>query len=187
MVSKRLVAGACLVGATLAVGSLLQGQTGPPQSAAPFVVLSPDGRQSLPVAAAGGREVVSLADLAAIFDLIVREDTLVGGITVERGGRTLVLAPGQGLASASGRLVSLPAAPVRAGTTWLVPIEFVGRALPHLRRPIGSRRPSRLVIVGALRVPRVSVRTESLGGVARVTFDITPRTPIRSRPTRVGS
>jgi N-acetylmuramoyl-L-alanine amidase len=165
------------VGVTLALGSLLQGQTAPPRSASPYVVLSKDGRQALPVSVSGGSEVVSLADLAAIFDLTVREDTLAGGITVDRGGRTLVLSPGQGLASASGRLVSLPAAPVRSGSTWLVPLEFVNRALPLVSDVRVELRPSsRLVIVGDLRVPRVAVRTERLGELARLTFDITPRT-----------
>lgn len=178
MIRRRLAVGTCLVGLTLAVGNLLQGQTAPPRSAPAYVVLSKEGRQALPVSVSGEREVVSLADLAAIFDLTVREDTLAGGITVDRGGRTLVLSPGQGLASAGGRLVSLPAAPVRSGSTWLVPLEFVGRALPLISDVrIELRAPSRLVIVGDLRAPRVAVRTERLGELARVTFDITPRTP----------
>ena len=71
----------------------------------------------------------SLDDLAKLFELTVREDTLAGGLTVNTKGQTIVLTAGQGLASVGGRLVSLPAPPVRDGRTWFVPVDFVSRAL----------------------------------------------------------
>ena len=48
----------------------------------------------------------ALDDLAKLFELTVREDTAAGGITVSSRGQTIVLSPGQGLASVGGRLVS---------------------------------------------------------------------------------
>ena len=79
----------------------------------------------------------SLDDLAKLFELTVREDTLAGGLTVSTKGQTIVLTAGQGLASVGGRLVSLPAPPVRDGRTWFVPVDFVSRALAPARE-LGS-------------------------------------------------
>ena len=121
--------------------------------------------------------MVPLDELAALFELTVREDAAAGGLTVARRGRLAVLTPGQALASVGGRLISLPAPVSRDGKRWLVPVEFVGRGLgPLMDLPIDVRRDSRLIIVGKLRVPHIVGRIDSVGSEARVTFDITPRT-----------
>ena len=57
----------------------------------------------------------------------------------------------------SGRLVSLPAPPARSGRRWLVPVEFISRALALIYDArLDLRKPSRLLIVGDLRVPRIT-------------------------------
>jgi N-acetylmuramoyl-L-alanine amidase len=120
----------------------------------------------------------SLDDLARTFTLTVREDALAGGLTITHGTQTIVLSPGQSLASVGGRLISLPAAPVREGRTWFVPVEFVNRALsPVYDGGLQLRKASRLVIAGGVRLPQVAGRIETLGSVARVIFDIAPATP----------
>jgi hypothetical protein len=53
----------------------------------------------------GDQEFVALDDVAAMFQLNVREDAL-GAITATYKGRTIVLTPDQPLASVSGRLVA---------------------------------------------------------------------------------
>ena len=59
-----------------------------------------------------------------------------------------------------------------------MPIDFVPRALaPALGTRLELRRPSRLIVVGDLRVPRITARIEPLGAIARVTFDVAPATP----------
>jgi N-acetylmuramoyl-L-alanine amidase len=147
-------------------------------SAAPYTVMSRDGRRPLPARTIGGQEMFALDDLARLFELTVREDTLAGGLTVSTRAQTIVLTPGQTLASVAGRLVSLPAAPAREGRSWFVPVDFVPRALaPALGIRVELRKPSRLVIVGDVRVPRVAGRVEALGALARVTFDVAPATP----------
>jgi N-acetylmuramoyl-L-alanine amidase len=112
-----------------------------------------------------------------MFQLTVREDAL-GALTVTASkGRTILLMADQPLASISGRIVSLPAPPLRQGRRWLVPVDFIGRALPSVSDSrIALRRPSRLVIVGDLRVPRVQVRYDTSGATSgRLTIDATPR------------
>jgi N-acetylmuramoyl-L-alanine amidase len=75
----------------------------------------------------------------------------------------------------AGRLISLPTAPVRTGNRWLVPLDFITRALaPIYDARLDLRRASHLLVVGDLRVPRVSVRPEAFASAARVTIDIAP-------------
>lgn len=117
--------------------------------------------------------MLALEDLAATFQLNVRDDG--GAITVGYKGRTVVLTPDQTIASVAGRLISLPAAPVRSGNRWLVPLDFVSRALaPIYDSRLDLRRASHLLVVGDIRVPRVTVRHEALGASSRVTFEISP-------------
>src|SRR6185295_1206034 len=98
--------------------------------------------------------------------------------TVTAGTETIALSQGQSLASLNGRLISLPAAPVRDGRTWYVPIDFVSRAVaPISPTRIELRKPSRLILLGDIRLPRVAARIEPLGSVTRITLDVAPATP----------
>jgi N-acetylmuramoyl-L-alanine amidase len=149
-----------------------------PPTAAPYTVLSREGRRPLATRTMSGQEMFALDDLARLFDLTVREDAVAGGLTVTVRNETIVLSPGQSLASVGGRLISLPAAPVRDGKSWYVPVDFVPRAIaPVLGSRLELRKPSRLVLLGDIRAPRVAGRIEPLGSVARLTLDVAPATP----------
>ena len=140
----------------------------------PLTLLAKEGRRVIPVSLVNDQEFAALDDLAATFQLAVREESLA--ITVTYKGKTIILTPDQALASVSGRLVALPAPPARAGRRWLVPVEFISRALaPIYDTRLELRKPSHLVIVGDLRVPRVTLRYEPVGVAARLTVDTTPR------------
>ncbi len=149
------------------------------QSAAlPYTVVTKTGRQPLAARAINGQDMFALDDLARLFNLKLKEDALAGGLTVTAGTQTIVLTTQQPLASVAGRLISLPAAPVHDGRNWYVPIDFVSRALaPVSPVKIDLRKPSRLVIVGDVRMPRVAARVDPLGAVTRVTLDVAPPTP----------
>jgi N-acetylmuramoyl-L-alanine amidase len=148
------------------------------QAPAGYTVLSREGRRPLAVRSISGQEMVALDDLAKLFELTIREDALAGGLTVATKNQTIALTPGQALASTGGRVVSLPAPPVREGRAWFVPIDFVPRALaPALGTRLELRRPSRLIVAGDVRVPRITARVEPQGAAARVTVDIQPATP----------
>ena len=148
---------------------------------APLTVLSKDNsalvRKTIPTIGVNDQEYVALDDLAAMFQLSVREDAL-GALTVTSKTKTILLTPDQPLASIGGRVIALPAPPVRQGRRWLVPVDFIGRALAQVYDArITLRRPSHLVIVGDLRVPRVQVRYDTTGATSgRLTIDATPRT-----------
>jgi N-acetylmuramoyl-L-alanine amidase len=141
-----------------------------------LTILAKEPMPPMPTTVVGTQEFVSLDDVASRFQLTVREDAMAGGITLTGKSGTIVLSLSQGLASAGGRLVSLPSAPIRSGRTWLVPIDLLGRGLP-LVQPMGIelRRASHLLLVGDVRVPRVTVRHEAAGAQGRVVVDIIPR------------
>lgn len=149
-----------------------------PSSAAPYTVLSKEGRRPLAARTINGQEMFALDDLARLFELSIREDAGAGSLNIIVRNQTIVLSTGQGLASVSGRLISLPAPPARDGRTWYVPVDFVSRALaPVLGAPLELRKPSRLIILGGYRMPRVAGRIEALGSLARLTLDVAPATP----------
>jgi N-acetylmuramoyl-L-alanine amidase len=171
----RGLAALSAAGALLVLVPAGRGQPANAGPGAPVSVVSRDGRQALATTSIGGHEFVSLDEVARLFGLAVRDDALAGSLTVSRGARTLVVSTTQGLASASGRLVSLPATPVRQGKSWLVPVDLVGRALPLvLDERLEWRPASRLIVLGDLRVPRVVVRHEPLGRSLRVTLEVAP-------------
>jgi len=159
----------------LALGSIGAQAPSPP---APYTVLSAEGRRPLPTRLINNQEMFALDDLTKLFELTVREDNLAGGLTVTAGAQSIVLTPGQSLASVGGRLISLPAPPARDGRSWFVPVDFVSRALaPALGKTIELRKPSRLILVGGVRVPRVSGNVELVGPLARLTLEVAPQTP----------
>jgi N-acetylmuramoyl-L-alanine amidase len=163
--------------ALAALTVLLAGARGASGQAArtALTLLSKDGRRSITLVAINGQEFVPLDELAPVFQLTVHEEA--GALTVACNGRTIVLTPDQPLASVAGRLVSLPAPPLRSGRRWLVPVDFISRALGLVYgQRLDLRTASQLVVVGDLRVPRVTVRDEPLGAAARLVIDATPHT-----------
>jgi N-acetylmuramoyl-L-alanine amidase len=168
---------AFVTGLVLILAGVLSGQAPAPRSPASLVVLSAAGRQVLATSVVSDHEMVRLDDLATLFQLSVREDALAGGITVSDKGESVILTPGQSLASVQGRLVSLSAPVVRDGKRWLVPVEFISRALAQVHETKLDFRPgSRLIVVGDLRVPRILARSELVGNQLRITLDVTPKT-----------
>ena len=118
-----------------------------------LTLLSREGRRAIALTPGAVQDLVSLDDLATAFQITTREES--GAITVSYKGKTIVLTPDQPLASVAGRLVSLPSAPIKMGGRWMVPVEFISRALALIYDArLDLRRPARLVLVGDVRVPR---------------------------------
>jgi N-acetylmuramoyl-L-alanine amidase len=162
--------------AALTAAVLIHAQGTPP--AAPLMLLTREGRRPIPTLLQSGQELIALDDVASLFQVAVKEDTLAGGVTVSYKGRTVLASMQQPMASVNGRLVALPAPAVRTGNRWFVPVEFVSRALGQIYDSrIELRKPSRLLIVGDLRVPRVTARIESPGPPTRVVISVTPPAP----------
>jgi N-acetylmuramoyl-L-alanine amidase len=169
----RVLQGALLI-ALITTTSAAQAPQTPPA----YTVVSREGRRPLPTRVFNGQEMFAVDDLARIFNLSVKEDTIAGGLTISVRGQSILLSPNQEIASVAGRLISLPSPPARDGRAWFVPVDFVPRALAIVAgTPIELRKPSRLIITGDVRMPRVAARIEPLGALARLTFDVVPSTP----------
>ncbi len=160
----------------IAFAAPLQAQDTAP---APLTLVSKDGRRTVPTINSGGREMIALDDVASLFGVSVREDSLAGGFTITYRGKTIVASVDQPMASVDGRIVTLPSSITRNGRRWLVPIEFLPRALgPIYDQRIDLRRTARLLLIGDMRVPRVSARVEAPGPPTRAAIVITPATPV---------
>lgn len=147
---------------------------------ASLTVLSRDGRKPLPLTTINNQDYVAVDDLNAVFGTTAREDRLAGGLTITLRGRSIVLSADQNVVSVSGRLVNLPAPPLRRDNRWFVPAEFLPRAMSLiLDTRLDLRRAARLLIVGDVRVPRVVARVDAGTTNVAVTFEVTPNTEAR--------
>jgi N-acetylmuramoyl-L-alanine amidase len=171
--SRLRTAGLSVIAVVLVLVSWPHAQGTTPAS--PLTVVTREGRRPVPTTLLNGQEFIALDELASLFQLTVREDALVGGITVTYKGRTIVASADQAMASVNGRVVTLPAPVARVGRRLFVPIDFIPRALaPIYDSPIDLRRASRLLIVGTIRVARVVVRIDAAGPPTRATVEVTP-------------
>ena len=145
-----------------------------------LTVISREGRKPLPITSINNQDYVAVDDINAAFGTASREDRLAGGLTITARGRSIVLTENQNVVSVAGRLVPLPAPPLRRDGRWYVPADFLPRALSSaLDLRLDLRRAPRLLIVGDLRVPRVVTRVDAGTTSVAVTFDVTPNTEAR--------
>ena len=141
-------------------------------------LLSHDNTHIISLKLVGTQEMVSLNDISEIFQLTIHEDPVTKALTVNYLDRTIVLTEGQPLVSVNGNLVSLPSHAIRNDSDWLVPVEFLNRAVSRIHDlDIELRKTSRLVIIGDVHVPRVTVNLSTIGNEARIAFEVTPATP----------
>jgi N-acetylmuramoyl-L-alanine amidase len=92
----------------------------------------------------------------------------------------ITLIPDQSFVSVGGRIDSLSAPVQRDRGGYLVPIDFLSRAVARaLGQRIDVRRDSRIIVVGNVRVPRVTMGFEQSNGAGRLRIDIEPATPHR--------
>lgn len=143
-------------------------------------VISREGRKPLPVTTINNQDYVAVDDINTAFGTTSREDRLAGGLTITARGRSIVLTENQNVVSVAGRLTPLPAPPLRRDGRWLVPADFLPRALgTALELRLDLRRSARLLIVGDLRVPRVVARVDAGANNVAVTLEITPQVETR--------
>ena len=148
------------------------------QSPAPIGVVSAAGRRALSTAIVNDQEYVALDDVAAFVPMTIREDRQ-GGVSISVRGKTIVAPRDRALVSVDGRVVALPAPLTRMGGRWLAPVDFLPRALGLVAEArIEYRRGSRLLLIGAVRVPRVTTRVEPSGTGTRITVEVAPPTGV---------
>ena len=108
----RLAAWLAIAGLALAV-SLTTRLRGQGAGAPSLTLYTRSAQRAIPLTVSNDQEYVGLDELASVFQLAVREES--GAITVSYKGKTIVLNPDQTIASVAGRMISLPARPLRQG------------------------------------------------------------------------
>ena len=139
-----------------------------------LLLVSREGRRPIAISTIADQEYVLLDDLAQALQLSLVEES--DTVAVAYNNQTIELTAGLAVASFSGRTVALSARTLHSGSRWLVPLDFIPRALAAIYDlRLDLRRPSRLVVVGDVRVPHVTVRHDPSPAAARVTIDATPK------------
>lgn len=152
-------------------GSAFQG------SSTTYTLYTADTKRSV-VIRPGSPETLALEQLAGTFGLKFTEDRAANGLVISTKGESIFAFPGQSFVRASGKVIALDGPIQRERNAWVVPIDFLTKALgPALGQPVLIRRTSRLIIVGAVRVPEVAVRVERTAAGARVSIAVQPMAP----------
>ena len=168
-----------VTGAAIA-GAVLLGQS------TNYTIYYPDGRRTIAVRTSGSMETVALEQLAPVFGLTITEDRLAGGLVITTRGQRIIAVPGQSFIQVAGKVVGLDGQIQRERNAWLVPVDFITKALgPAVGEPIVIRRTSRLILVGNVRVPTVGGRVEKTPAGARIVLTVQPMAP--HKVTREGN
>jgi N-acetylmuramoyl-L-alanine amidase len=155
---------------------------------APITVLTATQRREVATVTRADGEMVAIEDVLAGLGATLTSDPKGGAVTVQRGSHELVLHHKKSLASVDGDLKLLPAPAVLEGGRWLVPVDGLARLLgPLMERPVEWRAAPRVLVVGPVSIPKVSVSTFVSGELARVVFEASESVPFRvqQEPGRV--
>ena len=121
--------------------------------------------------------MLALDELAEIFNFQL-DDSGNGTANITYGSDVILLTSDQQVVSVAGRLTSLRIAPRHTDNGWLVPLEFLNRAVaPLIDERIEVRRLSRLILVGDVVVPRVSGQYRQPNNGENLVLEVIPSTP----------
>jgi N-acetylmuramoyl-L-alanine amidase len=145
-----------------------------------LVILTATQRREAVPLARGEAELLPLDDVLAGSGVSSTTDAKAGSGSFSRAGHELVLHHGKSLASVDGDLKLLSSPALLEGGRWLVPVDALPRLLaPLLGEPVQWRAGERVLVVGNVAVPRVSVSTFLSADLARVVFDASEPLPFR--------
>jgi N-acetylmuramoyl-L-alanine amidase len=154
----------------------------------PVTVLTATQRREVAPVVRGDAEMVAIEDVVAGFGTTMAYDPQGGTATLERGKHELVLHDKKSLASVDGDLKLLSAPVAFEGGRWLVPIDALPRLVgPLLERPVEWRASARVLVVGPVSIPQVTVTTASAAELVRVVLEASESVPFRvqQEPGRV--
>ncbi len=146
----------------------------------PLTVVTPTHSREVPTVVHEGAELVAIEDVAVGFGMTVTSDNRGVSSTLVVGSHEVGLYEGKSLASVDGDL-RLLSAPVRnVDNRWLVPVDGVARLLePLLGLPVSWRPAERVLVLGRVSIPTVSVAMSSSAGLVRIVFDASESVPFR--------
>jgi N-acetylmuramoyl-L-alanine amidase len=128
----------------------------------------------------GDVELLALDQVVAGLGISVTSDAAAGAVTLSHLKHEVNLYNRKSLAAVDGDLRLLSSPVLLEDGRWLVPIDALPRLLgPLLGRRADWRAVSRVLLVGNVAIPRVSVSTFLTGDVARVVFEASEKIPFR--------
>ena len=142
-----------------------------------LIIISSEGRQEIRPSSTEPADMLALDELAEIFNFQL-DDSGSGTANITYGSNIILLTSDQQVVSVAGRLTSLRIAPRHTDNGWLVPLEFLNRAVaPLIDERIEVRRLSRFILVGDVVVPRVSGQYRRPSEGENLVLEVTPSTP----------
>lgn len=143
-----------------------------------YTLYTTDSRRQIAFRGASNTDFISLELISGLFGLKIEEDAGVGGLVITTKGQRIFAFPGQSFVRVGERVVSLPGQIQRDRNAWQVPVEFLSLALgPAVGTRVEVRRESRLILVGEVRIPKVTGTLDRAGTGARLDLDVQPPTP----------
>jgi N-acetylmuramoyl-L-alanine amidase len=145
-----------------------------------LTVLTPTQRREVATVARPEGELVAIEEVLVGFGVTATSDARGGAVTLQRGSRELVLHHRKSLASVDGDLKLLSAPAALEGGRWLVPLDSLPRLLgPFLEKAVEWRAAPRILLVGPVSIPRLSVSTFVSAELVRVVFEANETLPFR--------
>lgn len=146
----------------------------------PVVLLTEGQRRELAVLQRGDVEMLSLETILSGFGVNARTNAASGAVTLSYQGREAILYNKKSLASVGGDLRLLSGPALLDSGQWLVPVDAVPRLLGPLLGLKSEWRPaSRVLVLGNVAAPRISVETYVSGDVVRVVLTASEKVPFR--------
>jgi N-acetylmuramoyl-L-alanine amidase len=160
---------------------LVLGAAGGPVSAAESVVILFDThRREVATVTRGSIEMLPVETVVAGMGVNTQSDVQAGSVTLTYQGRELILYHNKSLASVAGDLRLLSGPSILADGRWLVPIDGLPLLLRYLlSKPVEWRAPSRVLLIGDVRIPRVQVSSFVSGDSVRIVMESTEKVPFR--------
>ncbi|MET0554852.1 MAG: N-acetylmuramoyl-L-alanine amidase [Vicinamibacteria bacterium] len=146
----------------------------------PLVVLYERERREILPLTRGGAEMVPVNQVLAGLGVSASPDARGTGLLLSYGGREVTIYDKKSLASVGGDLRLLSSPVLFEEGRWLVPIDGLPRLLqPLLGKRVEWRAASRLLLVGEVAAPRVTVTTSVSADAVRVVLEASEKVPFR--------
>lgn len=151
------------------------------------ILVDKERREVLPVVR-GDAELIPLPQILSGLPVVATPDPKGGQVTLSSQGREVTLYDRKSLFSVQGDLRLLSSNALNDAGRWLVPVDSVPRILgPLLGRRAEWRSAQRVLLIGDVPVPRVTVTTSVSGDTVRVVLEASQKVPFRvdQQPGRI--
>jgi N-acetylmuramoyl-L-alanine amidase len=149
-----------------------------------LILLQEGQRREILTVQRGGVELAPLTTVIQGLGITLVNDLTSGTATLSCMGREVTIYNRKSLASVGGDLRLLTAPVVYEEQRWLAPLDSLPRIIePLLNQRVVWRPAARMLIVGNVRVPRLSVSTTMTEDAVRVVIEASEKVPFRLAQT----